>query len=44
MVQFERRGRAAMLDETTRQRYNLIYGDRDEQERAKAALQSGATA
>ncbi|CAO3666481.1 unnamed protein product [Umbelopsis ramanniana] len=44
MVQFERRGRAAMLDETTRQRYNLIYGDRDEQERAKAVLQSGATA
>lgn len=32
MVNFERRGRAALLDETTRQRYELIYGDRDQQD------------
>ncbi|ORZ02583.1 hypothetical protein BCR43DRAFT_481779 [Syncephalastrum racemosum] len=32
MINFERRGRAALLDETTRQRYELIYGDRNEQD------------
>jgi hypothetical protein len=44
MVQFERRGRAAMLDESTRQRYNLIYGNDKEKEAAKEALQHQATA
>jgi len=44
MVQFERRGRAAMLDDTTRQRYNLIYGNEEEKEAAKVALNQQATA
>lgn len=28
MVNFERRGRAQLLDDTTRQRYEVIYGDK----------------
>lgn len=44
MVQFERRGRAAMLDDTTQQRYNLIYGNEEEKEAAKVALNQQATA
>ncbi|KAG2179797.1 hypothetical protein INT43_003580 [Umbelopsis isabellina] len=44
MVQFERRGRANMLDETTRQRYNLIYGDEEERKKAQEALKQQATA
>ncbi|CAO3593462.1 unnamed protein product [Absidia cylindrospora] len=36
MVNYERRGRAEMLDAETRRRYDLIYGGKsDEQEEAK---------
>jgi len=43
MVQFERRGRASMLDENTRQRYNLIYGNEEEKKLANEALKQQAT-
>lgn len=33
MVNFERRGRAQLLDETTRQRYELIYGAKKDEEK-----------
>ncbi|KAG2223294.1 hypothetical protein INT45_007020 [Circinella minor] len=33
MVNFERRGRAQLLDETTRQRYELIYGSKKDEEK-----------
>jgi hypothetical protein len=32
MVNYERRGRAEMLDAETRKRYDLIYGGKSEQE------------
>ncbi|KAI9317048.1 hypothetical protein BX666DRAFT_1941428 [Dichotomocladium elegans] len=39
MVNFERRGRAQMLDKTTRERYELIYGGGAEGSNAAASEQ-----
>lgn len=43
MVQFERRGRAQTLDEETKKRYELLYGNAVAEE-AKKALETPSTA
>lgn len=35
MVNFERRGRAEMLDKATRERYELLYGGKDKDSEKK---------
>ncbi|KAF7727600.1 hypothetical protein EC973_007361 [Apophysomyces ossiformis] len=40
LVQYERRGRAQLLDETTKKRYEILYGNQNETESEKPSSSS----